>query len=831
MRSRLAVLAVGLLILAQMGLSFQPRAFAADSPALWSNPSTWPAGVVPADGDLVTIPAGQSVLLDVSPPALAGIEIDGTLIFDEQDLRLETEWILVHGKLEIGTAASPHRSIAEIVLTDNSPGEDIHGMGDKVLGVMSGSLELHGQLRGPDWTRLMRTASAGDTELTLESPVNWQPGDRLVLASTDFDPQQAEEITVESVTRNVVTVDAPLNYMHWGEDQMYGDRVLSERAEVGLLSRNIVIHGDDASNEDGFGGHVMVMGGTARIDGVEFAAMGQAGQLARYPIHFHLLGDRPDAYVRNSSIHHSFNRCVTVHGTNDVLIEQNVAYSTFGHCFFMEDGAETGNRFISNLGILTMRPAEENRLLPSDESPATFWITNPANEFTGNVAAGSEAFGFWIALPEHPTGLSATDETDATVWLRRTPLLRFSDNTAHSNDSRGLHVDDGPTVDGETEVTVYEPHLDPIPPVEGEEDSSTITAVFDGFVAYKNRERGIWLRGVDHVVTNAVLADNAIGATFASYESYLENSLVVGESANTGTPYEGERTGAGGRTLPFPWEPDFPIRGYEFYDGIVGARDVTFAGFFPNLTRPASGLGFLLDDEFPLDPRNAVSGAVWLDESNRVYIRNAYPLADGSKTSVFRDLDGSVSGTAGAYIVAKASFLLTEDCNAVAAWNSAVCDHEYIGFSMENLDDEPATLRSMRLTREDGREVNLIGTPADTPYPRTSFYASVIDNQQLVVTPGDMPSQRLRLSLYGAADGSTLTVRIPVGSQDWSLYRDYDWSESGLMIQVSTLDELGLSESNAYFFDDKSGTVVVKLIVASGYGGTVVDLCANEGCG
>ncbi len=830
MRSRFALFAVTLLTLAQIGLSHQPHAYAADQPALWSDPSTWPTGSVPAEGDLVSIPAGSSVLLDISPPALAGIEIDGTLIFDDQDLRLETEWLLVHGKLEIGTAAHPHRSIAEIILTDNTPGEDIHGMGDKVIGVMAGSLELHGQLRGPDWTRLIETAEVGDTELTLESPVNWQSGDRLVLASTDFDPHQAEEITVQSVDRNVVTLEAPLNYMHWGEDQIYGDRVLNERAEVGLLSRNIIIHGDDASKENGFGGHLMVMGGTARIDGVEFAGMGQAGQLARYPIHFHLLGDRPDAYVRNSSIHHSFNRCMTVHGTNNVLIEQNVAYSTYGHCFFMEDGAETGNRFLGNLGILTMRPTEENRLLPSDDSPATYWITNPANEFTGNVAAGSEAFGFWIALPEHPTGLSATNETDAIVWPRRTPLLRFSGNTAHSNDSRGLHVDDGPTPDGAVEVTVYEPRLDPIPPAEGEEESPSVTAVFDGFVAYKNRERGIWLRGVDHVVTNAVLADNAIGATFASYESYLENSLVVGESANTGTPYEGERTGTGGRTLPFPWQPDFPIRGYEFYDGVVGAHDVAFAGFLPNLTRPASGLGFLLDDEFTLDPRNGVSGAVWLDDSNRVYIENAYPLADGSKTSVFRDLDGSVSGSAGNYIVARASFLMTEDCEVVSTWNSAVCGVEYIGFSLENLDDEPVTLRSVRLTREDGREVNLLGTPADAPYPRTSFYASVITGQQLVVTPGQLPAQRLRLSIYGGAEGSTLTLRIPVGSADWSLYRDYDWSETGLLQGVSTIAELETGEGGAYFFDAETGTLVVRLVVGSGYEGTVVDLCANEGC-
>ena len=69
-------------------------------------------------------------MLDVSPPALGGLTIDGKLTFSNNaDLELTTEWIMVHGELAIGTEASPHTRKATITLTDNVKGEDVWGHG------------------------------------------------------------------------------------------------------------------------------------------------------------------------------------------------------------------------------------------------------------------------------------------------------------------------------------------------------------------------------------------------------------------------------------------------------------------------------------------------------------------------------------------------------------------------------------------------------------------------------------------------------------------------------------------------------------------------------
>jgi cell migration-inducing and hyaluronan-binding protein len=243
----------------------------------------------------------------------------------------------------------------------------------------------------------------------------------------------------------VITLDQKLQYMHYGQVTFGVD----ERAEVGMLTRNVRIQASDDSEKSFSGGHVMAMAGsTMKVSGVEFFRMGQHENLARYPIHWHLVGDTQGQYIENSAIHHTFSRCVTVHGTNNVRVENNVAYDNVGHCYFLEDGVEHGNQYLSNLGILTKcnptRPCNStnsivgvygggaqgqnatDQLIPSDNTASTFWITNPDNTYRGNVSAGSEATGFWMAFPEHPTGKFEGTEIAAKTWPRRTQFREFS---------------------------------------------------------------------------------------------------------------------------------------------------------------------------------------------------------------------------------------------------------------------------------------------------------------------------------------------------------------------------------------------------------------------
>src|SRR5262245_29683325 len=75
----------------------------------WSDPASWPNRKLPAARDKVTIGRDKDIVLDVTPPALSGLSIDGKLSFsDDADLELTSEWIMVHGELAIGSEATPH---------------------------------------------------------------------------------------------------------------------------------------------------------------------------------------------------------------------------------------------------------------------------------------------------------------------------------------------------------------------------------------------------------------------------------------------------------------------------------------------------------------------------------------------------------------------------------------------------------------------------------------------------------------------------------------------------------------------------------------------------
>ena len=72
--------------------------------------------------------------------------------------------------------------------------------------------------------------------------------------------------------------------------------------------------------------------------GVELFQMGQTNQLGRYPLHFHVMGAQGGArsYMRDSSVHRSYYRCVSLHGTSYATISQNVAYDVTGYCYYLE---------------------------------------------------------------------------------------------------------------------------------------------------------------------------------------------------------------------------------------------------------------------------------------------------------------------------------------------------------------------------------------------------------------------------------------------------------------------------------------------------------------
>jgi hypothetical protein len=674
----------------------------------WSDASSWPNKKVPVAGDKVEIVSGKEVILDVNTPALGGVTINGKLSFSNTaDVELTTEWVMIHGELEIGTEAAPHTRKATITLANNVKDEEMMGMGDRGIMLSGGTLNLHGN-RKNTWTKLASTANAGATSIQVLNAAEWRVGDEIVLASTDFDPRQAERRTIAAISGNTITLDKPLAYMHFGKITFDVD----ERGEVGLLSRNIKIQASADAEQNFLGGHIMAMVTSKMfVEGVELNRMGQNLQLARYPIHWHLIGDAKGQYIKNAAIHDTYNRCVTVHGTNDLRVENNVTYNTVGHCFFLEDGIEHGNEFVHNLAIQTkchtskpclptnlaasgeIKPAggvdqrSKEVLLPSDSTVSSFWITNPDNTYRDNVAAGSDANGFWMSLPEHPNGAFQDTDISKATWPRRTKFREFKGNVAHSNyDSfmfdRNINVNNSFSVTGDSHWARENP---------ADANSKALETLFEDLTAYKNRNGAVWGRGEMHVFRNLKVADNAIGYTHAAgfgggnpFTSRVVDSLFVGETENIGNPRT-DAEKAYGRSLPKPELPDFPIRGYEYYDLRHDVENTTFRNFEDNATRKTGALSYLMFTSFAVTTNNSVEKVKFIN-AKPVYFPpmggNAKWASDNGssvsyKTAVIRDKDGSIGGVP-SYILINDGVIQTiaddaQACEAKPAWNATLC--------------------------------------------------------------------------------------------------------------------------------------------------------------
>jgi hypothetical protein len=669
----------------------------------WSDPASWPNKKLPAAGEKVEIASGKEVILDVSPPALGGVTVNGKLSFaNTADLELTTEWIMVHGELAIGTEAAPHTRKATITLANNVKDEEMMGMGDRGIMISGGTLNLHGD-RKNTWTKLSSTANAGATSIQVLNASGWRVGDEIVLASTDFDSRQAERRTISAISGNTITLDKKLDYMHFGKITFDVD----ERGEVGLLTRNIKIQASADAEKTFLGGHIMAMvTSKVFVEGVELNRMGQNLQLARYPIHWHLVGDGKGQYIRNASIHDTYNRCVTVHGTNNLQVENNVTYNSVGHCFFLEDGIETGNQFVRNLAIQvkchTSKPCDPTNLepfgaspdglnfkttgqdskeilIPSDNTVSAYWITNPDNIYRDNVSAGSDSTGFWLAFPEHPTGAFDNTDISKATWPRRMKLREFKGNVSHSNVDSFMG-DRAPRADGHFAVGGYVALVNP-----ADANSPQAENVIEDFTAYKNRNSGIWARGEVRLYKNLKMADNAIGFTQASgntgrsaYTSRVVDSLFVGESENIGNPRAPSEV-AYGRSLPQPAVADFPIRAYEFYDYRHELDNDTFVNYQDNATRKTGAISYLLFTSFGMSSNNTVERAKFVN-AKPVYfppIDNRWSNDDYGntvyKTSVFNDKDGSITGVTNSYIINAGSIDIDEACEVKPTWNAVVC--------------------------------------------------------------------------------------------------------------------------------------------------------------
>lgn len=518
-------------------------------------------------------------------------------------IELKVKTIIVNGTFQCGTKLNPYGKKLIISLKDSGLDPKLNHGHRGIIVEMGGKLNLNGNRKNAGWYKLNQTINPGDQSINVDfglaadaqlrsaspylSALPWKVGEQIVIGPTGFNYAEAETFTITNINQNQIFLDHPVQFTHWGEHQVFHSRVLGafdldERAEVANLTRSILIRADESQAviDEGntasaqIGGHIMVhLGGQAYIDSIELFKMGQAGIMGRYPFHWHWAADVNGQYIKNSSIHHSFQRCVTVHRTHSALVQNNVCYDFKGHGYFLEDGNEINNKIIGNLAIMAKGPSSTKLLLASDDiahsegqgrfpSVSGFWISNPKNIVKYNVVSGSIGTGFWMAFEEQVK--DATGTTVVATPIKET-TLEFNYNTAHAakvgitwDGAPGWENANNPNNPNDKKPTSahYEPPNVP---------------TFVGLKAYKNYLSGIYFRGQSVIYRNTIVADNG-WSFWVSYNQIIKDSVFIGQTQNNSPAIDSDyyqksvSTGRLRKTAIVLYDGPFEIHHSDFMD-------------------------------------------------------------------------------------------------------------------------------------------------------------------------------------------------------------------------------------------------------------------------
>lgn len=311
-------------------------------------------------------------------------------------------------------------------------------------------------------------------------------------------------------------------------------------------------------------------------------------------------------FIRRSSIHDSYQRCITIHASNMAQVVGNTCVNIFGHAYFLEDGVETGNLIEENIAIFVKKPPRDRALLLSDwwdkkiwkfAAPSAFWIAHPWNRVKNNVAIASEGTGFWMAYAHVVccTAALACEVPDDAVgkeWQRplyvcsrgqvtHRPISMaqfiFEGNTASSN-VIGFTWDGAQT--GKRTNNPLNPHDREI---QNAHFSPSEHPTFRRLITYENSIRSLYSRGNPMTFEGCVTADE--GGPQMAYTTLFRDYLAVGWSFNFEIDFffdEGVRrdTIAGSKT----------IAALQMYDGPLLLENAHFAGYVNANTRWKNGV-------------------------------------------------------------------------------------------------------------------------------------------------------------------------------------------------------------------------------------------------
>ena len=292
---------------------------------------------------------------------------------------------------QCGLPNAPYQHNFELVLrgdhfTEDQPLPNGPNLGAKALGVF-GFADMHGIDVGQTWTKLSASSLAGSKKLKLVDAVTWQVGSEIVISTTSYELHETERRTIAAISGTTITLTEALEFDHLGTEATLSDgRKFQMRAEVGILTRNVRIVGNDYReiDEQQFGARVLIgeftqeditYTGYARFANVEFARAGQEGWFdnfdPRYAIAYLDTGDNINAggkaqakesYVKKCGFNFNYNSAIGVFGSNNIAVEDNVIYKFINNGIFDEGERNqiTGNLVTKGESISRIKNQAKN---------------------------------------------------------------------------------------------------------------------------------------------------------------------------------------------------------------------------------------------------------------------------------------------------------------------------------------------------------------------------------------------------------------------------------------------------------------------------------------
>ncbi|MFC7026400.1 G8 domain-containing protein [Halomicroarcula sp. GCM10025710] len=397
---------------------------AAESGA-WSDPAVWDGDSPPDEGAWVHVPADVTVTLASETARLKALRVDGTLAVDpatDTHLTVETVVTTPGSTLTIGTADDPVRPDATATVTfadfgsideDWDPERVSRGL------VAMGDLSIHGTEKTA-WTELASHPTAGDRTLELPTPpMNWAPGDELVVPGVSFFADEDERVTVTSVDGATVTLDRPLQFDHVPPRESFDAYVLSVSRNVRLASENTAVPRR---------GHVMVHGTESAVRYAAFEGLGRTDKSypftngnhgtppkdvppnpkARYALHYHKTGIGESPHVVEGAVVDGSPGWGVVNHHSHAEVRDSITLDVFGSGFVAEAGNERGV-FERNFALRSEGSGEtmKSREFQDNGEPGHvddfghgghgFWLQGSQVALRENVAAGHRhhGFAFW----------------------------------------------------------------------------------------------------------------------------------------------------------------------------------------------------------------------------------------------------------------------------------------------------------------------------------------------------------------------------------------------------------------------------------------------------